>query len=122
MNTKYFFVAVFLIALVIQAYACNFKTDVVFENKSERKIDSVVFHLNNYKFNIKDIKPNEEKRQEIMSNQVTLNNHDVIFRAYIYEKDSLLRHTNSYNDLSGSLVKNYTLILNKDLTTKIIIK
>ena len=122
MKKRNFFISVLFIAIMTPAFLYPFYTSVSFENKSEKYIDSVVFYINNFKLKIININPGETKQEAVNMDSVKLNNHDAIVRAYIYIKDSLFRDTYNYNDLRGDLNEKYTLILNKDLTTRLVSK
>lgn len=95
------------------------KIRLIFINKTNAKIDSVIFHLNNYKYKMDKIKAKSEKIVVIYPDSIRLNNHDIIIRADIYNKGILFRGAFNYNDLRGDLNKGYILLLNKDSTTSL---
>ncbi len=114
---------IILIILFISTSAATcFSTNTVvsFENKSDIFIDSVVVYIQNYKFSFKNIKKHTETIRKISRDSIILNKHDIMVRAYLYDKDkSNFQGGLYYNDLSGSLNDKYLIILNENLNITI---
>lgn len=109
-----------LIAIITPACISSKHTVIVFDNKSGKSLDSVVVHIQNYKFSFKNIKPNTKTNKVILKDSIILNKRDIMIRAHFYDKDkSDFKGGFYYNDLSRSLNNSYILILDKNLNATI---
>ena len=104
---------------LFQCVLSNTKTKVVFENKSDLQIDSVVLTINKYRCKIANIGPAERRTREILKDSIDTNKHDVMVRGFIFVNGNLIKDEYHYNDLSGSISESYTLTLNRDLTVSL---
>jgi hypothetical protein len=104
---------------LVQCMFVGNKTTVVFENKSDLQVDSVLFTINKYKCKITKVGPAERGAKEIPKDSIDTNNHDVMVTGSIFVNGKLAKSQYDYNDLSGSLNDTYTLTLNRDLTVSL---
>ncbi|MEJ7829170.1 MAG: hypothetical protein WKF91_13260 [Segetibacter sp.] len=95
-------------------------TEVSFQNKSDKFIDSVVVYIQNYKFSFNNINKHAEISKKISKDSIIINKHDITVHAYLYDKGkSNFEGGFYYNDLSGSLNDKYLIILNDNLNVTI---
>jgi hypothetical protein len=105
--------------LTLFGWGCGLfsQSKIIFNNDSNVKIDSVIFHINSSTFISYNVGVKSQKQILINSDSVKLNNHDVVVRAEIFAYGNLFRGASFYNDLSGSLSNCYILNLKSDSTT-----
>jgi hypothetical protein len=105
---------------VIQSVVSNKTTTVVFENKSNLQVDSVIFTINKYKGKkILNIGPGGRGIRKISADSIDTNKHDVMVMASIFGNGKFVKDGFYYTDLSGSLHESYTLTLRPDLTVSL---
>jgi Co/Zn/Cd efflux system component len=92
---------------------------IIFVNRSEMQIDSAVFTINDYSFRIENIAGLTTKSIEVMSDSITLNNHDVTIFASLWAKGKIVKDASYYTDLGGALNPEYTLTLNKTVVASL---
>lgn len=114
------YIKLFFILLVVSSCNNQKNTILSFENHSNTHIDSVVFSVHNYTHKMTNIQPNTSIKNIVYLDSVNLHSHSLTIIAKLYIKDSVFRGAVNYDDLSGSPKKEYKLVLNKDLSTKII--
>lgn len=92
------------------------KRTITFINQSEFIIDSIgigVSSADSYSIKYVNINTSDSVITIIPHNEPRSNNHDITVDITIYIKDHSLIYSYNYNDLSGYLANDYTIVLNK---------
>ncbi|MCZ2299748.1 MAG: hypothetical protein LC134_09755 [Chitinophagales bacterium] len=92
------------------------KRTITFINQSEFIIDSIgigVSSADSYSIKYVNINTSDSVITVIPHNEPRSNNHDITVDITIYIKDHSLIYSYNYNDLSGYLANDYTIVLNK---------
>jgi len=92
------------------------KRTITFINQSEFIIDSIgigVSSADSYLIKYVNINTSDSVITIIPHNEPRSNNHDITVDITIYIKDHSLIYSYNYNDLSGYLANDYTIVLNK---------
>lgn len=92
------------------------KRTITFINQSEFIIDSIgigVSSADSYSIKYVNINTSDSVITVIPHNEPRSNNHDITVDITIYIKDHSLIYSYNYNDLSGYLANDYTILLNK---------
>lgn len=117
MNLKSFLLAIPLISL----FACsNEYTTVRVVNQSETVIDSIRVTVQTSKLLFINVPPGKVVEKKIAKADIHNNNHDVLVLSKLYlQKGNPLKDGLYYFDLSGEIDDEYTITVNKDLSTSI---
>lgn len=109
--------------VVFISWSCsNTETTLVFENKTNLKIDSVLFTVNNCTYTAYSIKPNSDFIKKVNFDTLKLNNHDILVSATIFIADSVPKYSYDYNDLTGTLEEEYKITLSENFSTRWAVK
>lgn len=112
----------FTILLGLLLYSCySQKRKIIFINQSEIRIDSIQIGISSadvYSFKHFNIEASDTVIAAIPKNEPRTNNHDITVDITIYIKNHDLIYSYNYDDLSGYLANDCTIILGKDKKVK----